>query len=138
MDFLKLYTSYINEYTTIERRLSRIRGASKDAEIIFQQNDAKPISFYLITIIQRPPRYLLLLKDLYKNTPADHWQHTILFRALKRCEYIINHLNEAKQENDRVQSLITWKEKLKGFEENLLDSKRLFLFDDECIRRSTT
>lgn len=47
-------------------------------------------SSYLIKPVQRLPKYVLLLKDLLKNTPNDH----IDFKNIKKCLDLFMKVNE--------------------------------------------
>jgi len=48
--------------------------------------------------IQRPPRYVLLLKELQKFTPQDHPDYVPLAQALKKIESVSSYLNTRKRE----------------------------------------
>uniref|UniRef100_A0A6B2LAP2 DH domain-containing protein n=1 Tax=Arcella intermedia TaxID=1963864 RepID=A0A6B2LAP2_9EUKA len=95
---LKMYTVYSNGYDT----------AMKNLEIVatqpwfFKFCPAKVIiESILIMPIQRIPRYMLLLTDLYRNTPEDHPDDMNLARALKNIKNTAAHVNEgvAKHKN---------------------------------------
>lgn len=48
--------------------------------------------------MQRIPRYELLLKELLKNTPEDHPDHTPIMTALEEVKRVANILNEKNRE----------------------------------------
>eukprot|EP01123_Difflugia_compressa_P001337 TRINITY_DN11529_c0_g1_i1.p1 TRINITY_DN11529_c0_g1~~TRINITY_DN11529_c0_g1_i1.p1 ORF type:complete len:104 (-),score=7.37 TRINITY_DN11529_c0_g1_i1:128-439(-) len=52
---------------------------------------------YQITVIQRLPRYVLLLTDLIKNTKSDHPDYPGLSRALEILKAGVHHVNSKKK-----------------------------------------
>ena len=56
---------------------------------------------YLITPIQRIPRYVLLLRDLFKHTPTSHPDYIDLAVACEKMEELASLVNRRKMESDR-------------------------------------
>ena len=56
-----------------------------------------PLPGYLITPIQRLPRYVLLVKDLFKHTWRSHCDYSDLEKALGAIQDVTNYVNEVKQ-----------------------------------------
>jgi len=54
----------------------------------------------LVLPIQRPPRYVLLLKDLVKFTPVDHPDFEYLVKSLTTLEEVAFSINQKKAESD--------------------------------------
>ena len=55
---------------------------------------------YLIMPIQRIPRYLLLVKELLKNTPEDHPDFVSLAEAQQGIDDAANHMNVAIKQRE--------------------------------------
>lgn len=56
----------------------------------------------LITPIQRVPRYLLLLKEMQKNTPEDHPDFALIGKAIDTVSKAANHINEHIRERENL------------------------------------
>lgn len=56
------------------------------------------LEYFLIMPVQRPPRYLLLLKELLAATPPAHPDARHLKEAISKMEEINNFLNSEKKE----------------------------------------
>jgi hypothetical protein len=103
-DFLKMYTLYVNSYSScIEamcdlkdhakfQAFMRVKGGPEGSESAESQ-----LMSALITPIQRIPRYLLLLKEMLRHTPADHPETEQLQRAVEKIAAIAEHVNQSKK-----------------------------------------
>jgi hypothetical protein len=101
-DALKLYVAYVNNY---DNALITIRTHSKEnpkfkeflkESIAREAGDAQDIHSLLITVVQRPPRYCLLLKELLKNTPESHKDRRNVAAALEAVEKAAEYINAQK------------------------------------------
>lgn len=99
---LKLYVTYINNY---DNALITIRNMSKEypkfKEFLKENQqreagEAQDIHSLLITVVQRPPRYCLLLKELLKNTPESHKDRRPVASALAAVEKAAEYINGQK------------------------------------------
>jgi hypothetical protein len=88
--FLKLYTDYSNSY---DPALKGIESVSKEPWFAQYAAQRLELESYLITPIQRIPRYSLLLDALWKHTPTTHEDSPDLARALALCKNIADHMN---------------------------------------------
>ena len=57
---------------------------------------------FLITPVQRMPRYLLLLKELAKYTPENHPDYAGLQSTLEYLTKVLNELNESKRRAEQT------------------------------------
>ncbi|EFA79330.1 RhoGEF domain-containing protein [Heterostelium album PN500] len=106
-DFLKVYTGYIQNYNNALAMLDEIRKKDKISHALNEcraHPDCKgfELSAFLITPIQRVPRYNLLLMDLVKHTWADHPDYKSLCDATERIKGIASFLNEKKREGENI------------------------------------
>ena len=73
---LKVYADYVNNYNTAIEEISRLKKENKEFRS-FLKNSIKQcggldINSYLVLPIQRIPRYVMLLEEMYKYTPDYH------------------------------------------------------------------
>jgi len=104
-DRLKVYETFVNNY---DRALALLDSPALQKRKAFQQfmKDAAGkavgvgyagISHYLIMPIQRPPRFLMLLGELVKYTPAQHLDMPSLKRSVQKMSALTSYLNEARR-----------------------------------------
>jgi len=97
--FLRMYKPYITDY---KEAYSKLLKASKKRGFkgIFNNGQSlsyDPLGFFHIhgiTLVQRPPRYVLLLKELKKYTPVRHPMYKDLEKGLVDIEEICDDINE--------------------------------------------
>jgi len=86
-DFLKVYTVYVNNYSVSFDTL-RIAMTNKHFQAFLEKQKLSPESnqldfaSFLIMPIQRIPRYVLLLQDLFKHTRKSHPDYVSLKKVL--------------------------------------------------------
>ncbi|RKO90279.1 hypothetical protein BDK51DRAFT_50346 [Blyttiomyces helicus] len=66
---------------------------------------APELTDLLITPVQRPPRYLLLLKELLKRTPPSHPDHADLRLAISKMERAVTRINELERGVDGLRKI---------------------------------
>lgn len=111
-DFLKVYTSYVNNYNGTINMIHEISKHPKVADILKEcrQNpltSGLDIQSFLIMPIQRIPRYVLLISDLFKYTPKEHVDYENLFQALKKMEDVAQYVNQKKREAENLLGVLT-------------------------------
>ncbi|KAG2378181.1 hypothetical protein C9374_008324 [Naegleria lovaniensis] len=122
----KLYSSYIAGYKKAAATFSEEKKRNKKLcklldsikQLLKQQGERiTNMESYLVTPIQRIPRYRLLVEDLVKHTPDNDPTRPKLIEALELIKSIAIYVNEAetKVENIQVTSHMVHKFKLKGF-----------------------
>jgi FYVE/RhoGEF/PH domain-containing protein 5/6 len=90
---------------------------------------------FLILPVQRMPRYEMLLKELFKDTPPTHPDHTTLTTAIDAIVKINIYLNEKKKQAESNQRLLDLAQDLSGKLAHELVRPNMHLKHDEevCI-----
>jgi RhoGEF domain/PH domain len=116
-----MYAAYVNKYNSSLAALEEAsRANSKFQQFLNKQAVKKvckglDIHAFLILPIQRIPRYVMLLDDMFKFTDRQHPDYESLQTALAKMRDIADYVNERKREAEnlnqvlRVQSRITGK-----------------------------
>lgn len=81
--------------------------------------ECKGLTFqaYILTPVQRIPRYKLLLSDLLKHTPVDHADHVCLTKALAIIESVASFVNERIREQETVVKMVELQKSISGLSE---------------------
>jgi len=131
-DFLKVYTQYVNNYNVALVTVNQLKKNEKFAH--FLQNALKDprclgldLTAFLILPIQRIPRYVLLLEDLFRNTPKRHPDHEKLSESLWKMRSVAGYVNEKKREAETIHEVLLVQDKLTGKMENLAQPHRRYL-----------
>eukprot|EP00824_Muranothrix_gubernata_P019025 TRINITY_DN38545_c0_g1_i1.p1 TRINITY_DN38545_c0_g1~~TRINITY_DN38545_c0_g1_i1.p1 ORF type:complete len:557 (-),score=134.50 TRINITY_DN38545_c0_g1_i1:67-1710(-) len=129
--FLKTYTDYVNNYN---RALTTLTQAKKrrDFATFLKQKEARhcgglDLVSYLITPVQRIPRYRLLLEDLVKNTPPEHGDFVNIVDSLEAIKQIADFVNERKREAENLMKVVEVKTNLIGYDKNLVEPHRHYV-----------
>lgn len=98
--FLRMYMPYIRDYEETYRKL-REGSEKRSFEWVFKKGGRKissdPLGYFQargITIVQRTPRYMLLLHELKKKTPSRHPMYNDLEKSLTEIRAICDDINE--------------------------------------------
>ena len=79
-------------------------GSSPLIRFVVDQEETDPnhyrLESYLITPIQRLPRYVLLLREILKATPLDHIAYDKICKAADLMHDVTSRVNEGKREFD--------------------------------------
>lgn len=128
-DYLKMGNPYVEGYTEMMQKLAELRGKKKFQKKLseLKQKGFADISSYLITPVQRVPRYLLLLTDLLKHTPAKHPQYEVLTRALDKVRSVAYVLNEAGRRIEEMNILYQLELEINGQTAPIVQSGRRFI-----------
>jgi hypothetical protein len=109
---MKMYATYINNYPTAYAIIERHQRESKDFAQFLDtatqnpRNKRQTLQSWLITPIQRVPRYVLLLNDLLKHTPDDHPDRPELSTAARKMRVLADELNECKRLAENSKELL--------------------------------
>ena len=104
MPYFKLYTPYFNNFDHSRQCLEKLKKNNSKISAWLNENDHKTqlenqdLSSLLIKPIQRLPKYVLLFKDLKKNTEETHPDYQYIVQALEKFEVINNELNSQMKE----------------------------------------
>ncbi|KAL7719233.1 Rho/RAC guanine nucleotide exchange factor [Entamoeba marina] len=88
---------------------------------------------YLITPVQRLPRYKLLLEDLIRNTEEDHCDYERLKNALEKVKSINVTVNKSVDVHARQEKLVEISKKIKGYDQ-LIQPTRYYIHDGELTK----
>jgi hypothetical protein len=136
--FLKTYTSYTNNFNSIDESLRVIRQKNRELDEFLKSQSriaGQTLESYLIMPVQRIPRYNLLLKELLKHTSQYHRDYRGLEKALEAMQEVANHVNEKIRELEAVNHMILIKSRMeKQLEKNPLTQRFIIatrLFNSE-------
>jgi hypothetical protein len=107
---MKNYISYVNGYDDAINQLREIRKNSPDFDKYCHAIKKKTagnldIVALLILPVQRLPRYVLLLRELIKNTDENHVDFNNLVSAKRKIEEVTKEINENKRKHEQTQLL---------------------------------
>jgi hypothetical protein len=109
--FLKMYTEYVNNFDKAAKRLDKLENNSR-VKAFFEEARKRPecqnldLRSYLITPVQRLPRYELLLRDLHRHIPDSSAEEKQKINDLLNTVAKVNeHVNESKRAAERRQRL---------------------------------
>ena len=113
-DFFKMYTTYVgNQSNQNQITNSYLKEKSFQLSLLrncpeFESRSVVVLSFnsYLIKPIQRICKYPLLLRELLKYTPNDHFDHENLEKAFNQLQSITLFINKKKKESENYLKLL--------------------------------
>ncbi|KAF2076978.1 hypothetical protein CYY_001687 [Polysphondylium violaceum] len=128
-EFLKVYTMYVNNYNNSFKTITECMENPKFAALLERNRNlfGLDLSAFLIMPIQRIPRYILLLQDLYKNTSESHPDHIDLTNALKKMKDVAEYVNEKKREAENLNQVLMIQSNLTGKFNNLAEPHRRYV-----------
>ena len=115
IDFIaqySLYSTFINNYEGALSQVAKIRKDRKQVDEVFDNaralKETSGLDFFslFITIVQRLPRYVLLLQDLLKHTSAEDKEHRLLSKALTTLSACAAEINERKAAYESMNELV--------------------------------
>eukprot|EP01105_Mastigella_eilhardi_P006677 TRINITY_DN1821_c0_g1_i1.p1 TRINITY_DN1821_c0_g1~~TRINITY_DN1821_c0_g1_i1.p1 ORF type:complete len:1100 (+),score=212.35 TRINITY_DN1821_c0_g1_i1:105-3302(+) len=124
--FLKVYTTYVNCYETcfqlVNEQIKKDKEFKDHLEACKNNPACKGLDMhsFLILPVQRIPRYVLMLNDLFKNTPEDHPDRADLEKALQGIRNVAGFVNEKKREAEYMNEVFAIQETLVGVTEGEL------------------
>lgn len=119
--FFKLYTAYINEYDHYIDSVTLLRGNKKTNSVLESAREAcggRDIMSYLITPVQRIPRFELLLRELRRYSTSDD-DAAALDAALDSVKTVAQKINEAKRDAEQKSRLVEILSMLTDLEEHV-------------------
>lgn len=134
--FITSFPSMISTLTDITTPPSQYRPNpryNQDFATFISTREADPscgklkLRDWLLTIVQRCPRYLLLLKDLIKYTDEDDPEHAKLNTVLALVTKITTSLNTSLQTHTQILLLLALQRSTSGLPIQLIEPGRIFL-----------
>ncbi|KAH3758346.1 rho guanine nucleotide exchange factor [Pelomyxa schiedti] len=112
MPYMKSYSLYINSYDKAIATLTGLTSSNPEFASWLNMVQAKPelkgklLNSYLILPVQRIPRYQLLLQEILKNTPTDHFDYAPLTSTLTSIKKVASEINEAKRRAEAQEKVL--------------------------------
>ncbi|KAJ3575572.1 hypothetical protein NP233_g1000 [Leucocoprinus birnbaumii] len=141
--YLSLYTPFITSFPSMISTLTDMITPpnqhrpnpryDQDFATFISTQEADPICGklklrdWLLTIVQRCPRYLLLLKDLIKYTDEDDPEYVKLNTVIALVNKITASLNTSLQTHAQILSLLALQRSTSGLPIQLIEPGRIFL-----------
>jgi len=100
---LRLYTSYVNDFPEVLKTFHKLCRSSADFTQFLKACLEQPVcggldlGAFLLTPVQRMPRYILLLKQLIKYTEAGHGDYQNITICLDRLRIYLKQLNDSME-----------------------------------------
>src|SRR5690349_12017086 len=93
---------------TTLRHLQQEQKFSEWISSVYRSNSQRSIDLesLLITPIQRVPRYVLLLSEVVKHTPATHPDQADLAKALQSMRRVADVINERKRDSEKTSEVL--------------------------------
>eukprot|EP01135_Chromosphaera_perkinsii_P007042 Nk52_evm21s675 gene=Nk52_evmTU21s675 len=149
----KKYTLYVNFYNKGKEVLKKLEKSNSLFREFIRYCKMNPrcgrqsLADFLILPVQRIPRCLLLIQELYEHTPKDHPDHANLSNARSILKEICNYINEHKRAVDRQFELFEIVNDIENCPPIVLSSSRILIFkldlqrlgtDSESVRQNVT
>lgn len=103
-----VYDVYLEGYDESRRRLQLARETNPPLQAFLklqERCEGLSLESYLVTPIQRLPRYLLLLKELSRRAPKDAWYQVDLANAHTQLSSIASELNTKLSTSEQLNEL---------------------------------
>jgi hypothetical protein len=100
---LRIYSVYIRNYDNVQSIIQKKMLTNPSFALFIKNIESKnnEINFYLIQIIQRLPRYEMLVKQLLAYTPITHVDFNDITSALDKIKAIAFEVNRMKAKDSR-------------------------------------
>merc|ERR1719474_2103388 len=131
----ELYLEYIGNY----EKLLDLFGAKQHrnqqltAFLREKRREKKPLSGFLILPVQRIPRYILLLRDLKKNTAETASDYEVIDECRVMIESITKEIEERKAKIENLSQCMQIQEALSGLKTPIVDTNIDRKFLEEFI-----
>mmetsp|Transcript_2262 Transcript_2262/g.5167 ORF Transcript_2262/g.5167 Transcript_2262/m.5167 type:complete len:532 (+) Transcript_2262:1670-3265(+) len=113
-DFLKMYTQYVNGYENAMSTIHKLNKKKAFRKFLEEKQNSirQGLMSFLIMPVQRIPRYVLLLKELIKNTVSTDPHIEPLRRSLAKVQDIAAYVNEQKRQMESRTTLLNIAQRL--------------------------
>jgi len=157
--WIKLYKHYVNNYDTAMQFLATLRKKNSKVRKYLKELEYTPVmsnlnlEAFLVVPVQRIPRYVLLLRDLSRNTPDTHKDYVPIEGALSQIEDVATYINAHKAKSDAMRTLTDTKARISNLPFDIVapdrellreaifivnkEKRKLFVFNDILILATT-
>lgn len=139
--FLKLYSSYIRDFDSLETAFDDARKKYPLFDQITKEFELSPkckklaLKHYMLKPIQRIPQYRLLLQEYFQNLTEESPDYVDTQTALQIVSEVANHANETLRLGDNFRKLVSIQNSLLGSYE-IIRPGRIFLKEGELMKLS--
>jgi GTPase SAR1 family protein len=111
LKFFKGYSQYVNVYERARDQIAKLRATNARFAAFLRERETQngvmtPLENYLITPVQRIPRYELLLHALVNNTWKSHPDYQNLVEAHKMAAQISEQVNDMKRQRENHDKML--------------------------------
>ena len=127
IDILRVSIHFISSFSKIQKIIDskRTNKSFFNALNELQEKiDGKDLMSYLITPVQRIPRYLLFMREICKITPTSHPDHILAQLALEKIEELAKSTDTQSERVNQQELLCQIQEKLKKNNISIVDPYR--------------
>ncbi|CAK8675499.1 unnamed protein product [Clavelina lepadiformis] len=138
--FLKMYTTYTQNFEQASKMLEVWLGKSKDFAALVKsiqaesKNKGLQLQAHLVTPIQRIPRYKLLLENYLKQLPDDAVDRKEAETALDLIADAATHSNDTLKTNERQRELVRKLLDLENVDFDITEVSRNLLKEGSIIK----
>ncbi|CBQ71161.1 probable Don1-cytokinesis protein Don1 [Sporisorium reilianum SRZ2] len=147
--FLKMYSLFVKNFSSALQRIESEQKTNEAFAKFLKDTDQKRAAkeritttsgsvrhafgyglgfqAHLLTIVQRIPRYKLLVDDLVKSTPETHPDCVDLRRASHMIEQVASYINENVRQHEMVLTMLGLQKSLQGLTEPLVAPGRALI-----------
>ncbi|KAH0786729.1 Kelch motif family protein [Histomonas meleagridis] len=111
--FFKVSNLYISNYANIIQIIQQkckdnsVNEKLKKLQFSTPSNSNRDIFSYLITPVQRMPRYILFIRELIKHTPDGHPDKRMLEYAADQVQQVTQQIDESTQKSESMAKLVS-------------------------------
>ncbi|OHT04201.1 hypothetical protein TRFO_28376 [Tritrichomonas foetus] len=138
--FFKVSKMYISNYATFIQIFANKSKNKETSEKIKRITAAEPtgtnreISSYLITPVQRMPRYILFIRELIKHTPQAHPDAVLLKNAAIQIQKVTEQIDDSTQKAENMSKLLAIHSRLTNKFDLLLPSRNFVMKCDVYVK----
>ncbi|SAM67321.1 probable cytokinesis protein Don1 [Ustilago bromivora] len=147
--FLKMYSLFVKNFSSALQRIEYEQKTNEAFSKFLKETDQRRAAkekvttttggvrqafgyglgfqAHLLTIVQRIPRYKLLVDDLVKSTPETHPDFVDLRRASHMMEQVASYINENVRQHEMVLTMLGLQKSLQGLTEPLVAPGRALI-----------
>ncbi|PWN21077.1 hypothetical protein BCV69DRAFT_298862 [Microstroma glucosiphilum] len=136
--FLKMYSLYVKNFSSAIAHIESERRDNEAFARFLKETERSTwgrgkaffglgLQSHLLTIVQRIPRYKLLVGDLLKHTPSNHRDYADLKKAFQVIEQVASTINENVRQHEMVMLMLALQRSLTGLTSPLVVPGRSLL-----------